>query len=152
MKRVAANAHLPTPWLFQLAKHPDDIADYWRTVVRARPIEHSLRTGPTMPINSLRGNLFGTSEFRTRDLSAPSHTLCRCATLARHSAVSGDGVTPSRVSHIWSLFQCERLRCQRSPVCYGTEASENSPLGTACCLVFWRRRYSKLRLTRLRMS
>ena len=28
MKRVAAVAHLPTPWLFELAKHPDDRADY----------------------------------------------------------------------------------------------------------------------------
>ena len=28
MKRVAAGAHLPTPWLFETAKHPDDRADY----------------------------------------------------------------------------------------------------------------------------
>ena len=28
MKRVAAGAHLPTPWLFELAKRPDDRADY----------------------------------------------------------------------------------------------------------------------------
>ena len=28
MKRVAAGAHLPTPWLFQPAKRPDDTADY----------------------------------------------------------------------------------------------------------------------------
>ena len=28
MKRVAAGAHLPTPWVFEPAKHPDDRADY----------------------------------------------------------------------------------------------------------------------------
>ena len=28
MKRVAAGAHLRTPWLFEPAKHPDDRADY----------------------------------------------------------------------------------------------------------------------------
>ena len=28
MKRVAAGAHLPTPWLFEAAKRPDDRADY----------------------------------------------------------------------------------------------------------------------------
>ena len=28
MKRVAASAHLPTPWLFEPAKSPDDRADY----------------------------------------------------------------------------------------------------------------------------
>ena len=28
MKRVAAGAHLPTLWLFELAKCPDDRADY----------------------------------------------------------------------------------------------------------------------------
>ena len=27
MKRVAAGAHLPTPWLFEPAKRPDDRAD-----------------------------------------------------------------------------------------------------------------------------
>ena len=27
MKRVAAGAHLPTPWLFVAAKRPDDKAD-----------------------------------------------------------------------------------------------------------------------------
>ena len=29
MKRVAAGAHLPTPWLFVPAKRSDDIADYY---------------------------------------------------------------------------------------------------------------------------
>ena len=28
MKRVAAGAHLPTPWLFEPGKRPDDTADY----------------------------------------------------------------------------------------------------------------------------
>ena len=28
MKRVAAGAHLPNPWLFEPAKRPDDRADY----------------------------------------------------------------------------------------------------------------------------
>ena len=28
MKRVAAGAHLPTPWIFEPAKPPDDRADY----------------------------------------------------------------------------------------------------------------------------
>ena len=28
MKRVAAGAHLPTPWLFEPTKRPDDRADY----------------------------------------------------------------------------------------------------------------------------
>ena len=28
MKHVAAGAHLPTPWLFEPAKRPDDRADY----------------------------------------------------------------------------------------------------------------------------
>ena len=28
MKRVAAGAHLPTPWLFEPAKRPNDRADY----------------------------------------------------------------------------------------------------------------------------
>ena len=28
MKRVAEGAHLPTPWLFETAKRPDDRADY----------------------------------------------------------------------------------------------------------------------------
>ena len=28
MKRVAAGAHLPTPWLFELAELPNDRADY----------------------------------------------------------------------------------------------------------------------------
>ena len=28
MQRVAADAHLPTPWLFVPAKRPDDRADY----------------------------------------------------------------------------------------------------------------------------
>ena len=28
MKGVAAGAHLPTPWLFEPAKRPDDRADY----------------------------------------------------------------------------------------------------------------------------
>ena len=27
-KRVAAGAHLPSPWLFEPAKYPDDKADY----------------------------------------------------------------------------------------------------------------------------
>ena len=30
MKRVAAGAHLPTPWLFEPAKRPDDRADYFQ--------------------------------------------------------------------------------------------------------------------------
>ena len=29
MKRVAAGAHLPTPWFFKPAKRPDDRADYY---------------------------------------------------------------------------------------------------------------------------
>ena len=29
MKRGAAGAHLPTPWLFEPAKCPDDRADYY---------------------------------------------------------------------------------------------------------------------------
>ena len=28
MKRAAASAHLPTPWLFESAKRPDDRTDY----------------------------------------------------------------------------------------------------------------------------
>ena len=28
MKRVAAGAHLPTPWLFEPAERPDDKTDY----------------------------------------------------------------------------------------------------------------------------
>ena len=28
IKRVAAGAHIPTPWLFEPAKRPDDAADY----------------------------------------------------------------------------------------------------------------------------
>ena len=28
MKRIAAGAHLPTLWLFEPAKRPDDTADY----------------------------------------------------------------------------------------------------------------------------
>ena len=28
MKRVAAGAHFPTPWLFEPAERPDDRADY----------------------------------------------------------------------------------------------------------------------------
>ena len=28
MKRVAAGAHLPTPWLFEPVKRPDDRVDY----------------------------------------------------------------------------------------------------------------------------
>ena len=35
IKRVAAGAHLPTPWLFEPAKRPDDRANYcldWRGV------------------------------------------------------------------------------------------------------------------------
>ena len=28
IKRVAAGAHLPTPWLFEPTKRPDDRADY----------------------------------------------------------------------------------------------------------------------------
>ena len=28
MKRVAAGTHLPSPWLFEPAKRPDDTADY----------------------------------------------------------------------------------------------------------------------------
>ena len=28
MKRVAAGTYLPTPWLFEPAKHPDDRPDY----------------------------------------------------------------------------------------------------------------------------
>ena len=36
MERVAAGAHLPTPWLFEPAKRPDDRADYsWVTENRA---------------------------------------------------------------------------------------------------------------------
>ena len=31
--RIAAGAHLPTPWLFEPAKHPDDRADYCVTAV-----------------------------------------------------------------------------------------------------------------------
>ena len=31
MKRVAAGAHLPTSWLFEPAKRPDDTADYCLT-------------------------------------------------------------------------------------------------------------------------
>ena len=72
MKRVTAGAHLPTPWLFEPAKRPDNRADYcldcsfvpvqalgvlvftleWngalygRTVVRTRLNEHYQRTGP----------------------------------------------------------------------------------------------------------
>ena len=71
MKRVAAGTHLPTPWLFETAERQDDKNDYClgcssppvqatgtrflllsglgralkRTVVRARPNEHSHRTG-----------------------------------------------------------------------------------------------------------
>ena len=29
MKRVAAGAHLPTPWLFEPVKRPDDRTDYF---------------------------------------------------------------------------------------------------------------------------
>ena len=67
IKRVAAGAHLSTPWLFEPAKRPDDRADYsldcsWvdlgapygRTVVGARLNEHSQRTWPpTVPTNFL---------------------------------------------------------------------------------------------------
>ena len=28
MKRVAAGAHLPTPWIFEPAERPDDSTDY----------------------------------------------------------------------------------------------------------------------------
>ena len=31
MKRVAAGAHLPTPWLFAPAKRPDDRAEFYKT-------------------------------------------------------------------------------------------------------------------------
>ena len=67
MMRVTAGAHLPIPWLFEPAKRPNDTAEYcldrsasiWysfsqlsglggapygRTLVRARPHEHSQRT------------------------------------------------------------------------------------------------------------
>ena len=34
MKRVAAGTHLPTPWLFEPAKRPDDRADYYLEISR----------------------------------------------------------------------------------------------------------------------
>ena len=40
----------------------------------------------TVPINVPKGKPVGQSEFRTRDLSAPGHTLCRCATLVRQES------------------------------------------------------------------
>ena len=59
-------------------------ARYGRTVVRARPNEHSQRIGPPSSVDSfpcLREKPDATSEFRSRDLSIPSPTLCRCARL-----------------------------------------------------------------------
>ena len=50
MKRVAAGAHLPTPWLSEPAKRPDDRADYcldcsflpqWKHRVRVFTLEWS---------------------------------------------------------------------------------------------------------------
>ena len=50
MKRVAAGAHLPTPWLFESAKRPDDRADYcldcsflpqWKNLVLVFTLEWS---------------------------------------------------------------------------------------------------------------
>ena len=99
MKRVAAVDPLPTPWLFEPAKCSDDRVDYCLdchgastmysflhlsgvdagTVVRARLDEHSQRTWP-----GKNEEPDGKSEFRTRHLSIPSRTLCRCATLAGH--------------------------------------------------------------------
>ena len=37
MKRVAADAHLPAPWLFEPAKRPDGGADYCFDIVQRFP-------------------------------------------------------------------------------------------------------------------
>ena len=90
MKRVAAGAHIPTPWLFEPAKRPDDTADYclvcsFFPYCKHQVLVFTLDWGS--PQSALPANLVnlekpdGTSEVRTRDLSAPS--LCRCTTLAQ---------------------------------------------------------------------
>ena len=63
-------------------------AAYRRTMVSPWPNEHSQRTGPPSSANHFslpKGKTVSPSEFRTRDLSIPSPTLCRCATLALQS-------------------------------------------------------------------
>ena len=39
MKRVAAGAHLPTPWFFEPAKRPDDTAGWTRAMGLPTPIQ-----------------------------------------------------------------------------------------------------------------
>ena len=106
IKRVAAGAYLPTSWLFEPAKRPDDKADYcldcsflpqWKHRVLvftfewsgARPVgEQWLGLAPTSSAEfflCLKKKPVGTSEFRLRDLTTLSDTLSCCATLARYS-------------------------------------------------------------------
>ena len=42
MKRVAAGAHLPSPWLFEPAKRPDDRTDYFPGCSFLQLCEHQL--------------------------------------------------------------------------------------------------------------
>ena len=94
-------------------------APYGRTMMRARPMSTTSELGHLeMPIQfpCLREKLDRTSEFRTWDLSIPSPTLCRCATLAgwirRINAGSID---------IWMECQLDRFctRCVRFPCPHG---------------------------------
>ena len=105
MKRVAAGAQSPDSYAFWAWKRPDDGDDYsldcsflpqgkhqvlvftleWSgthpngwTVTRARPIEHSQRSGP--PSSGDQETPVDSIEFRIRELSISNTMLCRCAT------------------------------------------------------------------------
>ena len=51
IKRIAAGAHLPTPWLFEPAKRPDDRADY--CLVR-KPIRDVWKPNCGIPVSRCR--------------------------------------------------------------------------------------------------
>ena len=49
MKRVATSAHLPTLWLFEPAKRPDDRTDYWLDYLE----NYCYEVGPKLVPNGL---------------------------------------------------------------------------------------------------
>ena len=108
MKRVAAGAHLPTPWIFEPAKHPDDRAD------------NCLNCSFSMVHNST------TSRTKIRPLSMKGKTTeCSelCIVIKRHYLNHGCVylhkkpffevvLSPTQIDHIISRLVCPWRSCK----------------------------------------
>ena len=66
MKRVAAGAHLPIPWLFEPAKRPDDRADYYLGCLL--PIARKIKL--LSPLSAIGGGVDGLLGAETLDPSS----------------------------------------------------------------------------------